>query len=243
MGRVSTKIVKKGKKYQRSGRYKAKAPWRQVSRWSGRISNLPGRSSIYGFPRSTVTTLRYCETYSLTSTASSIAKQVFRMNSIYDPDFTNTGHQPYYFDQLSTLYDHYVVLGSKLTVQFFQVPSPIGNAQPSGPVTVGIICDPTGTTSSLLSTLEEANTGVSRTIAPQGNDQAWLKTTYSPEKDIGVDESDDTVGAATNNNPSQAWYATVYACETNGSTAVTVNAKVTMEFTVRLKRLTPVTGS
>lgn len=33
----------------------------------------------------------------------------FRLNSLFDPDFTGTGHQPYGFDQLTAIYSRYRV--------------------------------------------------------------------------------------------------------------------------------------
>lgn len=44
---------------------------------------------------------------------------VFSANGLYDPNITQVGHQPRGFDQLMQLYDHYVVLGSTITVQFY----------------------------------------------------------------------------------------------------------------------------
>lgn len=242
MSRVSVKKVR-GKRFQRSGRYKVKAPWRRIQRYQGTMTKLNPQKGIYGFPRELVTKVRYCETYTLTSTASSIAKQAFRMNSIFDPDYTGSGHQPMYFDTLATLYGRYVVLGAKLTVQFTQVPSPIANAQPSGPVTVGVVSSYDATLDTLLSTLEEQPNGDSATLLPDGNGEKIMTLTYSPEKDLGIDNSDDTVGAAFTTNPSETWYGWIYACETNGSTAVSVNAKVTIEFTVRCKKLIDIAGS
>ena len=58
------------------------------------------------------------------------------MNSLFDPDQTGTGHQPYYFDQFAALYNRYTVLGSKLTAEFSLLPSAIATAQPSGPAVV-----------------------------------------------------------------------------------------------------------
>lgn len=40
----------------------------------------------------------------------------FRVNSIYDPDSTGFGHQPYGHDELAKLYKRYRVTGSKITV-------------------------------------------------------------------------------------------------------------------------------
>lgn len=37
-------------------------------------------------------------------------------NSLFDPNATGTGHQPYGFDQISALYDHYTVVSSRIKV-------------------------------------------------------------------------------------------------------------------------------
>jgi len=36
---------------------------------------------------------------------------------MYDPDLSNTGHQPAYFDQLTQIYSRYVVVGASIMVQ------------------------------------------------------------------------------------------------------------------------------
>lgn len=41
---------------------------------------------------------------------------IFRGNSVYDPDVTGVGVQPYYYDQLTTVYAYYAVNASKITV-------------------------------------------------------------------------------------------------------------------------------
>lgn len=50
--------------------------------------------------------------------AGSLASVVFRANSPYDPNQTGVGDQPRGFDQLMALYDHYVVIGSRITGKF-----------------------------------------------------------------------------------------------------------------------------
>lgn len=52
-------------------------------------------------------TLKYSQAF--TSTAFPVVDQVFRLNSIFDPDLTNVGHQPYGRDQYATLYNRYRV--------------------------------------------------------------------------------------------------------------------------------------
>lgn len=42
--------------------------------------------------------------------------RVFRGNGPYDPDYTGVGVQPYGFDEMSALYNNYIVKGSKIKV-------------------------------------------------------------------------------------------------------------------------------
>ncbi len=57
--------------------------------------------------------LKYCEIYTLysDSVAGNICgtQQAVRLNSLYDPNLTGAGHQPYGFDQLTPLYKSYKV--------------------------------------------------------------------------------------------------------------------------------------
>lgn len=63
--------------------------------------------------------LRYCDTVLIDPATPGIAGvHVFRANSLYDPDYTGTGHQPRGFDQLMTMYDHFVVVGARIHVTF-----------------------------------------------------------------------------------------------------------------------------
>jgi len=41
------------------------------------------------------------------------------MNSLHDPDYTNAGHQPYQWDQISPMYLIYHVYGLKYEITFF----------------------------------------------------------------------------------------------------------------------------
>jgi len=70
-----------------------------------------------GFPKSKVVTMRYADSGEITlnSTPGALSYQKYRANSIYDPDFTGGGHQPMGYDQWNQNYNHYVVLGAKIT--------------------------------------------------------------------------------------------------------------------------------
>lgn len=200
---------------------------------------------VFGFPSELVTKVRYCDVYTLTSTSGSISKEVWRMNSINDPDYTGVGHQAMYHDQLSALYSHYVVLGSKLTCKFSPICNTITTTQPSGPMLIGLLAENNSTTSSTLSTLMENSNGYHTylNLAEGGNNVKQLSVTYSPRKDLGLSPDDDTVSADFGANPSTTWYATAWMSETGLASPSSVNVAVTIEFTIRCSRLQDIAGS
>ena len=80
---------------------------------------IPGLGALeYGFPNSIITQLRYCDYAQIQSSTGGTASWVFRANGIFDPDYTNVGHQALFRDAYAGIYDYYTVLGSKLTVTF-----------------------------------------------------------------------------------------------------------------------------
>jgi len=62
-------------------------------------------------PRTYFNTLKYAETFTLTTGAAGVigTEQAMLLNSLYDPNFTGVGHQPYGFDQLSSFFNNYIV--------------------------------------------------------------------------------------------------------------------------------------
>lgn len=199
----------------------------------------------FGVPNSINVRLRYSDVITLTSTAGSLSKHVFRSNSLFDPDLTGVGHQPMYYDQLGALYSNYVVLGSKIRVLFSPIADAIATAQPSGPFEIGILSDPNGTTSSTATTLSETS-GCKSTflnLAQGGNNVKMLTATYSPTKDLALSADDDTTGATTSANPSQTWFWTVWMRDTGLSAASSLNIKVEIEFLARFRRREDIAGS
>lgn len=63
-----------------------------------------------------VATLRYTSTVAASFFFINIANYVFACNSIFDPDFSSTGHQPYGHDTYATIYNQYTVLASKIKI-------------------------------------------------------------------------------------------------------------------------------
>ena len=120
-----------------------------------------------------------------------IAKQYMRMNSLFDPDQTGTGHQPYYFDQFAALYNRYTVLGSKANCRVQFAAQCDATAQPSGPAVIGVIGDDSASTTTTVSTLLESNSCKHTLLGSQhgGPNIKTLTLTYSPSRELGLSQT------------------------------------------------------
>lgn len=64
-----------------------------------------------------MTKLTYCDTVAV-APSTGAARHSFRLNSIYDPDFTGVGHQPAFHDRWAQLYQQYRVVSASYVVTF-----------------------------------------------------------------------------------------------------------------------------
>ena len=69
------------------------------------------------FPKKQLVELTYCDTVTIPSLDAGSAPYKFRLNSVYDPDLTSTGHQPRGHDQWSAIYKRYCVIGANVLVE------------------------------------------------------------------------------------------------------------------------------
>lgn len=103
-------------------RYRAKRPRRARKARQRRRNpgtNIPRKRLGGMIPDRTRITLKYAVAPLAISTDSSVLNTyLFNLNSVYDPDRTGTGHQPFGFDQMATFYSKYCVVGCKWQVVF-----------------------------------------------------------------------------------------------------------------------------
>lgn len=90
-------------------RYKKKRTYRKK-----RKSTPP--LPIGGFPKNKMVKLRYVSECVVTCSGLSNSHS-FSANGMYDPDITGGGHQPKAFDEWMAVYNHYNVVGSKVSVK------------------------------------------------------------------------------------------------------------------------------
>jgi len=72
------------------------------------------RNIKVGPPDITRVTLRYVDQLALNPTPATVAYHTFRCMSLYDPDYTATGHQPLGFDEYAAMYNRYLVTRSSI---------------------------------------------------------------------------------------------------------------------------------
>ncbi len=72
-----------------------------------------GRSPAAALPAEVSVDMVYQDRFNLATSSGVAGTQVFQANSIYDPDFTNVGHQPMYRDQWAAIYQRYKVVTCK----------------------------------------------------------------------------------------------------------------------------------
>lgn len=196
----------KGKKRRTTSRRVLKKPYRQHN-----VVSLAYPQTRLGFPRQQKTKMKYVDSFVLDiGVAGAIAKHAFRANSIYDPDYTGTGHQPMMHDLWLQLYNHYVVTGSRITLRVYDS-SPVNTT----PKLLGIMLNDDLTTPSTWSEVLEQGT-TKYTIVNPGNPNKVpaVSCNYSARKFFNVTDIKDNVnriGAAQGNNPSDEAYFTCFA--------------------------------
>lgn len=63
-----------------------------------------------------ITKLKYAEVVTVNLGTAAFGTLRMNLNSLYDPNQSGIGHQPYGFDQLATLYNRYRVIGCKYKI-------------------------------------------------------------------------------------------------------------------------------
>jgi len=82
--------------------------WPYKSNWSNTLADP--------FPARQTAILRYSQNISLNADSTNANTYVFRANSIFDPDYSGVGHQPYGHDQYNGIYQYYRVKSATIVV-------------------------------------------------------------------------------------------------------------------------------
>lgn len=196
-----------------------------------------------GLPSVFTCKLKYVDFISLNATASVPAGHDFRANSVYHPSYSGTGHQPIGYDRLANAYQHYLVLGSKISVSAYAIQDTGG--QPTW-MSLQKLHSNTTMNGSLRNILENGGSAVrigassatgsySANNARTGNGVV-LRRGYSPKKDLpphlrGVS----SLQAAVNANPTEDFIFRIIALKPDNLSLdpATIQCRVEIEFFVK----------
>jgi len=88
--------------------YPKKKPYKK-KRYTSMYKNIPSAPANH-----TMVKLHYSENIRLDTLLGSIGSYVYRINDLFDPNFSGTGHQPYFRDQMYALYNYGKVLSASI---------------------------------------------------------------------------------------------------------------------------------
>jgi hypothetical protein len=116
-GRSSSRNAKRGRARTVSRSLSVRNSNRQDGRTFRGWALPAAMSQVFDpFPAKMRSILRYADTISLDATTGIPLHYFFRATSIYDPDATGVGHQPYGHDTLATVYNHYTVMKATIKI-------------------------------------------------------------------------------------------------------------------------------
>lgn len=170
------------------------------------------------------TTYIYGQSFNINIGAAGVpGVHVFSANGVYDPSITGVGHQPRGFDQLMALYDHYVVIGSQITVQ-----APCESATNSIIYAI-TLQDGTTTTSDFEDILEQPYVAW-RTASPN-SEPVYLMQKFNPKflgynQPLSVSDLEGTSGQ----NPAEQAYFHVYGWSPQGTDEANIVVTCRIEY-------------
>ena len=178
----------------------------------------------------TIVKMKYTDLITLSNFAVGQDFHIFRAASIFDPDFTGTGHQPLGHDQWATLYQRYRVLGAKMKATFINQSATITEAEHVG------MCIAETTGLGLARDMAEQTNNRQSLIGPTGNESwtGYLNCDLAKfEGDPGA-KYDKDYSADMGTNPVRDVFFYIWAQDLNADDSVEVTCLVEIEYTVRL---------
>jgi len=191
------------------------------------------------FPREKYCSLRYNDSFTMSSTSGATTVQTFYLNSLFDPDSTGTGHQPRYFDTFcgadgtGAPYGKYRVHSAKITVTFMNNNTSSGSI---GYVGIRLRNTDATVTSSDANIPELPNTKYRLCNVATGMSN-YFKITYpcTMKTFMGIkDLKDDDLSAAVySSSPSRIVAADAFYYPRDESTTATIQCDVWITFNVQ----------
>lgn len=180
------------------------------------------------FPQRKWALMRYSDNYLLTGPNTNLSyEQIFSLNSLFKPDVTNTGHQPYGFDTMAVLYNNYLVHGCRVDLEWYD-PTADG-------VIVGYRIQGSSVSASTVSALEEAPWTTLKSISNTGDQKVIQRIFIQNPQCLGLTKDQYTsdtnqYGAAVTASPTQQTYLRLAVLSTQGGASSSIKLKITLTY-------------
>lgn len=183
------------------------------------------------FPPMQRAILRYCDDFSFNAGQATVAHQLFRANSIFDPDASGIGHQPYGHDEYSRIYNHYRVDKCIITATS-------GSTGTNNVMGIGVQSDATLVASPTAIRERKGTTFATLSSYAQ---PAKLTSVWTRKSTFPVDA--DGYTAQFGSNPDEEVFFDVFTCGNGITDPGTIAITVTMTFYVTMYEPRTLTGS
>lgn len=206
------------------------------------------KSSMGAFPPGVETTLTYCETVSITTTSGVNDFYVWSGNSLFDPNVTGGGSQPFGLDQWGAIYNRYLVYGSQCTLEVCLSTTPSTAEQYTFKLTLVPFAQTTGLSSLGEDVVAEMPFAKTKTCNVYSEGTGNKLTSYaSTAKVFGVPNAyvdlDDSFSALFTANPTRAWAWWVKVNSMSDDQSVTYKVRIRIKYYAKLYQNTLDTGS
>lgn len=185
---------------------------------------------MLGIPAKLNIKLRYSDHYTHTHTSGAMQNWTIRGNSVFDPDYTYTGHQPSSFDELAAFYMFYRVKSSKIKVMVSSLTSDV-------PI-MAIVVPARELTSPSYWYYAAENTRavvkyVATTAIPVTELVSYASTSMMYE---GQNPTDQDFGAEVSTNPTKVWFWRIFSNSANGASTSSCAISIEIEYDVEFSQ-------
>lgn len=207
---------------------------KRVMRKRGRRAGVKVLSSLQPFPSRQIVKMKYSDVF--TTNTGNGWNYNYNINSIFDPNRTGTGHQPYGHDQLAVLYNRYRVISCSYVLTAY-----------SGSIPIRFACIPSNEVKLYTSVAELAENPRAKFAMqiPNGNSKMLKGKVYLPAlmgRSKAQYVADDRFAATFGTSPQELGILTMTALGLQENTT-DVNWTITLEYTVEVFDPNPITQS